>query len=762
MADNGKLRAFLFSLAVGLLGFTAMPAAAAAPGGSGDRAAAESALARVKDLRHGIGVSTGRELTPALRQLARRRQALDASGRREADALLARPTEGNADPQNDGYSVPQAPPDCGTRFCVHYVTSTADAPSLTDTTPANGIPDYVDMTLSVFENEVFPCENGSAPLGCTQAGSTGLGWPQPPSDLTETPDNGGDGRFDVYLVDLGTQIYGYAATDPQPSAPTLYSYMVLDNDYAGFGYPDPAVPLEVTAAHEYNHVLQYGIDPNEDTWMFESTATWAEEQVYPAIDDYLNYMPTWVASTADPLTDANGGGGIKIYGSAVWNHFIDARHGAGTILDAWEASTNVNGGPFAPASYGTAIAANGGAGFSEEFDDFSAAVAEWNAPGSGFPDPYPDVPRGGSLTAGAAATTVQLDHTTFALRDVAVPTSPSTLTLTATLPAGLKGAIALVGRSGGLSTGTVTTRIQRVSSGGAASVSLPNAAGLARITAVFVNSDPAQSGWAGQDWKFTKDNESFTNVQVTSSTAPPAPAVTTGAATSVAATGATLNGTVNPNGSSTTYWFEFGETAAYGNETAHASAGSGSSPVAESAALAGLTPGTSYHYRVVAQNAGGTTPGGDRTFTTPAPPVATTQPPAETASTSTTTAAGAETTTLPSGSVALPAKELLLTASVVRGRLASVLRKGLHVRTRCDHACVVVVRVVISKKLARRLGLKTVVGVASGTGSETVRFRKAARRALARLRSVPLSATVSAHDSSGATAALSRKVTLRR
>jgi len=61
---------------------------------------------------------------------------------------------------------------------------------------------------------------------------------------------------------------------------------VVDDDYAEYGYDDSLDPLDVTAAHEYNHVLQYAYDALQDKWMFESTATWMEEKVFPDIDDY--------------------------------------------------------------------------------------------------------------------------------------------------------------------------------------------------------------------------------------------------------------------------------------------------------------------------------------------------------------------------------------------------------------------------------------------------------------------------------------------
>jgi hypothetical protein len=101
----------------------------------------------------------------------------------------------------------------------------------------------------------------------------------------------------------------------------------------------------------------------------------------------------------------------------------------------------------------------------------------------------------------------------------------------------------------------------------------------------------------------------------------PRPVAATGAATSVGETGATLNGTVNPEEGETTCAFQYGPDESYGSEAPCASQpGSGSSAVAVSAALSGLTPGKTYHYRLAATNAGGTSYGSDATFTTATPP----------------------------------------------------------------------------------------------------------------------------------------------
>ncbi len=108
---------------------------------------------------------------------------------------------------------------------------------------------------------------------------------------------------------------------------------------------------------------------------------------------------------------------------------------------------------------------------------------------------------------------------------------------------------------------------------------------------------------------------------------PAAPVVSTGAASAVSESGATLNGTVNPSEQATVYHFEYGPTVTYGQKTSEAAAGEGSTAVSKSAAVSGLTAATAYHFRIVAKNASGTTFGTDRTFATTGPPSATTAAP---------------------------------------------------------------------------------------------------------------------------------------
>ncbi len=102
-----------------------------------------------------------------------------------------------------------------------------------------------------------------------------------------------------------------------------------------------------------------------------------------------------------------------------------------------------------------------------------------------------------------------------------------------------------------------------------------------------------------------------------------APTASTKAASAVTHSKATLNASVNPEGFTTNYQFEYGTTTAYGSKSPPSpkSIGSGSGAVSVSENLVGLVPNTTYHYRVVASNAEGTSYGQNQTFTTTLPHV---------------------------------------------------------------------------------------------------------------------------------------------
>lgn len=92
--------------------------------------------------------------------------------------------------------------------------------------------------------------------------------------------------------------------------------------------------------------------------------------------------------------------------------------------------------------------------------------------------------------------------------------------------------------------------------------------------------------------------------------------VNTGSAASVTESSATLNGTVNPNGTDTSCYFEYGMDQNYGFITTNTGMGSGRVDASVGADISGLNENITYHYRLVATNESGTSCGDDNTFTT--------------------------------------------------------------------------------------------------------------------------------------------------
>jgi hypothetical protein len=111
---------------------------------------------------------------------------------------------------------------------------------------------------------------------------------------------------------------------------------------------------------------------------------------------------------------------------------------------------------------------------------------------------------------------------------------------------------------------------------------------------------------------------SITGVAVAASS----PTVKTGPASRVSDTSETLTATVNPNGNETGVGFQYGITSAYGQASNTHPIGTGNKPVTVTSTITGLTPGTVYHYHVIALNKAGSASGADRTFTTSGPPPA--------------------------------------------------------------------------------------------------------------------------------------------
>jgi len=296
-----------------------------------------------------------RDATLILRDLALRVRYLDSpADQARAAAILARPTD-NPDPNdadNTYGATAEATPVCGANVCIHYVTSGPHAVDPTDGGDAGTTPDYVDSALNVFQNEVWAQE------------VTGLGYRPPKSDIT-SDNNGassadGGAKFDVYLADLGDDnLYGYCTTDdPHFDKGSNYhffdasAYCVVDNDFTASQFPTntPLENLEVTAAHEFFHAVQFAYDAADDQWFMESTATWMEDEIYDDVNDNLQYLVD--GPLRKPLTPLDKGATnadpcCHVYGDWIFFRFISEKYDRDLIQAMWnraDASEDTDGG----------------------------------------------------------------------------------------------------------------------------------------------------------------------------------------------------------------------------------------------------------------------------------------------------------------------------------------------------------------------------------------------------------------------------------
>ncbi len=256
----------------------------------------------------------------------------------------------------------------------------------------------------------------------------------------------------------------------------------------------------------------------------------------------------------------------------------------------------------------------------------------------------------------------------------------------------------------------------------------------------------------------------------TTLTPPGPPTAITSTASAVSELAATLKGTVNPNGQATEYWFEWGTTNAYGDETEPLPvAATDRASHAESLQLTGLLPGTVYHYRLVAENASGPSDGLDHEFKTSSPPEK--EPPPSSPPPTTTPPATTQLVTPPALGEGFKLGPALLagSAKLTAPRHASTVRGSVEVgqagasgRLEVD---LTTKAVLISKAHGSgskrvRVGRLVRQGVPAGKLSFVVPLTAQGKRALAHRHSLPLTVTVTLTPTQGTASAITRSITL--
>jgi hypothetical protein len=350
---------------------------------------ASETLATARRVLAGQGLRRDPSATLALRDLWLRKSELRGKDRTLANALLARPTDGAGDDQGFGYTEPEAAPLCNTRICLHYVATGPDAPPSADWPAQN-----LAVMDSVWSSEV-----------------DGLGYRAPLTDGTR----GGSPLFDVYLKDLGGDIYGFCAGEKRVKKRTGSGYCVLDNDFAAAQFPTgtPIDNLVVTAAHEFFHAVQYAYDYAEDPWMMEATATWMEERIATQVNDNRQYFPwSQIYAPYVPLDAFSRNAGFQYGNWVFWEH-LSSSYGVGIVKKAWEqaGSLRQDGGKYSITALQKVLKHKGG--LAKVYARYAAGNL---TPAVNFPEgaeyPFPKVRGGKRLSTGKRSKrfAVKVDH----------------------------------------------------------------------------------------------------------------------------------------------------------------------------------------------------------------------------------------------------------------------------------------------------------------------------------------------------------------
>ena len=306
-------------------------------------AAAEQTLDVAEDVM--AGRSSELSATLALRELALRQSDLSGADRLAAEALLARPNGGSTRPDVpaavwSGREAVKSAAGGGCSetvpVCVHWTNRGDDRPPSADSNN-DQVPDWVDKTVTEMET-VWNYEINT------------LGYRPPLTDERASIDDDGV-NFDVYLSDIGSRgLYGYCTVDDSRTR-TGYdfgdyaAYCVLDNDFARREFPtnSPRENLQVTAAHEFFHAVQFAYDALEDAWFMEGSAAWIEDEVYDSVNDNRQYLSS--SQFRKPTVPLDASRGFGVYGSWGYLRYLTDRFNPDVIRKAWERADFSPGGP---------------------------------------------------------------------------------------------------------------------------------------------------------------------------------------------------------------------------------------------------------------------------------------------------------------------------------------------------------------------------------------------------------------------------------
>lgn len=294
-------------------------------------------------------------------------------------------------------------------FIVHYTT-----------TGASTITPDVAATLSANAEQAYSRLIGE--------------WGYPP------PMDDGDGKTDIYVAQIPG--LGAAAGRDDQVADHTTGFVIL---------PPVSAPFLYAVAHEFFHVIQFGIWTHEQSWLTESTAEWAGQNVFVAGGGQAppNWYPhPWVPldCTGSACADGDSSG----YRGSIFMEYLDERFGMGIVNEVFGQAAALGAGTTSPHSLqalGDAIAAHG-TSLGDVLDDYAVAAVAGTINRPGVTGKTPSAQYSlvtGNILGAYKPVTIGVDHLAFntlLLAGNAADANPSscqalTLTLAVDLPPGV-------------------------------------------------------------------------------------------------------------------------------------------------------------------------------------------------------------------------------------------------------------------------------------------------------------------------------------
>lgn len=245
-------------------------------------------------------------------------------------------------------------------FRLHFTRMGTHAVPMLDA-DTTGIPDHVEQLALIYE-EVLAFYRDE------------LGLRAPLSDESIS-DNGGDSRFDVYLVDFAGRADGTFRRDRCDTVATgatrCVGFIVQENDFRGYSYPSARYANRLLASHEFFHAVQAAYDADQDTVLSEGTAVWGSEAFDASLQDLELFSDGYLERPERPLDEPLPGPVDPFsYGSSVFFRFLEERFERAAVRQLLEATDEE---PWLAALDGV-LDRSYDSTFSEAFREF----AEWN------------------------------------------------------------------------------------------------------------------------------------------------------------------------------------------------------------------------------------------------------------------------------------------------------------------------------------------------------------------------------------------------